>query len=79
MEYTGRKPASGIGGKKLSASAMDHFMRKDPAPGSEGPVGKLHKLFDQAVKESPEYLEELYLLSKEELPLSSRWYHTYNG
>lgn len=70
---------TGIGGKKLSASAMDHFMRKDPVPGSEVPVRKLHDLFDQAVKESPAYLDELYLLSKEELPLSSRWYHTYNG
>ena len=54
-------------------------MRKDPVPGSEVPVRKLHDLFDQAVKESPAYLDELYLLSKEELPLSSRWYHTYNG
>lgn len=73
------KTVTRIGGKKLSASTMDHFMRKDPPRGGQEPVGKLHKLFDQAVIEVPGRLEELYLLSKEELPLSERWYHTYNG
>lgn len=68
-----------IAGRKISASTMDHFMRKEPAPGSQKPVGELHELFDQAVRELPAYLEELYDLSKEELSLSDRWYRTYNG
>lgn len=70
---------TGMAGRKASVSAMDHFMRRDPAPGSEKPVEELHGLFDQAVQEHPQYLEELFSLSKEELLLSERWYQTYNG
>ena len=70
---------TGLGGKKLSASAMDHFMRKDPPEGCEGPVERLHDLYERAVLTAPKYLEELYTLAKEDRPLSERWYHTYNG
>lgn len=73
------KMFTGLGGKKLSASAMDHFMRKDPPEGCEGPVERLHDLYERAVLTAPKYLEELYTLSKEDRPLSERWYHTYNG
>ena len=73
------KMFTGLGGKKLSASAMDHFMRKDPPEGCEGPVERLHDLYERAVLTAPKYLEELYTLAKEDRPLSERWYHTYNG
>ena len=70
---------SGIAGKKLSSSMMEYFMEKDPVPGSAVPVHGLHRLFDQSVRESPAFMEELFRLSKEEFPLSERWHHTYNG
>ena len=68
-----------IAGKRKSRSALEFFMEKDPVPGSEKPVKELHRYFDQAAEEAPAYIEELYSLSKEELPLSKRWNHTYNG
>lgn len=68
-----------IAGKRKSRSALEFFMEKNPVPGSEGPVNELHRYFDQAVEEAPAYIEELYGLSKEELPLSKRWNRTYNG
>ena len=70
---------SRITGKKLSAEMMEYFMEKDPFPGSAVPVHKLHTLFDQALLATPEELNELYQLSIHDLPLSDRWYHTYNG
>lgn len=68
-----------IAGKRKSCSALEFFMEKDPVPGSEKPVKELHRYFDQAAEEAPAYIEELYRLSKEELPLSKRWNRTYNG
>lgn len=68
-----------IAGKRKSRSALEFFMEKDPVPGSEKPVKELHRYFDQAAEEAPAYIEELYSLSKEELPLSKRWNRTYNG
>lgn len=68
-----------IAGKRKSRSALEFFMEKDPVPESEKPVKELHRYFDQAAEEAPAYIEELYSLSKEELPLSKRWNHTYNG
>lgn len=68
-----------IVGKRKSRSALEFFMEKDPVPGSEKPVKELHRYFDQAAEEAPAYIEELYSLSKEELPLSKRWNRTYNG
>lgn len=68
-----------LAGKKRSAAALEYFMEKNPVPGSAGPVEKLHQYFDRAVQEAPAYVEELYSLSKEELPLSERWNRTYNG
>lgn len=68
-----------IAGKRKSRSALEFFMEKDPVPGSEKPVKELHRYFDQAAEEAPVYIEELYSLSKEELPLSKRWNRTYNG
>ena len=70
---------TGFFGKKRSAAALDFFMRKDPVPEAEMPVRELHVYFDQAAEEAPAYIEELYSLSKEELPLSERWNLTYNG
>lgn len=68
-----------IAGKRKSRSALEFFMEKNPVSGSKGPVNELHRYFDQAVEEAPAYIEELYGLSKEELPLSKRWNRTYNG
>lgn len=68
-----------IAGKRKSRSALEFFMEKDPVPGSEKPVKELHRYFDQAAEEAPAYIEELYSLSKKELPLSKRWNRTYNG
>ena len=68
-----------IVGKKRSEAALEHFMQRDPVAGSEEPVRELRGYFDRAVEEAPGYLEELFQLSKEELPLSERWYRTYNG
>lgn len=70
---------TGIAGKKRSGAALEFFMEKDPVPGSEAPVKKLHGYFDLACQEAPAYVEELYSLSREELPLSDRWNRTYNG
>lgn len=68
-----------IAGRKRSAAALEYFMEKDPVPGSKEPVKELHQYFDWAVEEAPAYIEELYSLSREELPLSERWNRTYNG
>ena len=43
------------------------------------PVHALHGLYDREIKEAPQYLEELFRLSKEDSPLGERWYKTYNG
>ena len=66
-------------GKKRSEAALEHFMQKEPVVGAEEPVRELREYFDRAVEEAPGYLEELFRLSREELPLSERWYRTYNG
>ena len=70
---------SRLAGKKLSDSMMEYFMAKDPVPGSAVPVHALHGLYDREIKEAPQYLEELFRLSKEDRPLGERWYKTYNG
>lgn len=68
-----------IFGQKRSKAALDFFMQKEPAPGCEAPVRELHQYFDWAAEEAPAYVEELFSLSKEQLPLSERWNRTYNG
>ena len=70
---------SRVAGKKLSAEMMEYFMEKDPIPGSAVPVHTLHNLYDQVLTEAPDELVELFQLSKKELPLSERWFRTYNG
>ena len=60
-------------------SLLEHFMKKEPVPGSSIPVAKLNRLFWEAVEEVPEELTELYSLSKEKKKLSQRWDRTYNG
>ena len=70
---------SRVAGKKLSAEMMEYFMEKDPVPGSAVPVHILHNLYDQVLTEAPDELAELFQLSKKELPLSERWFRTYNG
>lgn len=70
---------SRLAGRKLSDSMMEYFMAKDPVPGSAVPVHALHGLYDREIKEAPQYLEELFELSKEDKPLGERWYKTYNG
>lgn len=78
-----RKKALGFIGKIVysggTQSALEHFMEKEPVEGSAEPVSKLKKLFEEAIEESPQYLEELYGLSKEDRPLSKRYDKTYNG
>lgn len=66
-------------GKKRSDHVLDYFMAKEPVPGCESSVRELRKLYDQALQEAPEYLEELYALSREPGKLSERWERTYNG
>ena len=68
-----------LGGKKNADMLIEHFMTKEPVPGCEIPLSKLSKLFERALEETPEYLEELYELSREEKTLGSRWERTYNG
>ena len=70
---------SRLAGRNRSDSMMEYFMAKDPIPGSEVPVRALHRLYDREIKEAPEYLEELFALSKEDRKLSERWNKTYNG
>lgn len=70
---------SRIAGRKLSAEMMEYFMEKDPVPGSAVPVHGLHTLYDEALLHAPSELTELYSLSKKDLSLSERWFHTYNG
>lgn len=62
-----------------STYVTDHFMDREPAKNSEGPVAQLKELYMEALKESPQYLEELFALSGEEKKLSSRFDRTYNG
>ena len=54
-------------------------MEKDPVPGSAVPVHTLHGLYNHALAQAPQELTELFQLSKKELPLSERWFLTYNG
>ncbi|MDO4273335.1 MAG: zinc dependent phospholipase C family protein [Eubacteriales bacterium] len=68
-----------IAGKKNSAALLDHFMTETPAPECAGPVQKLKELYNEALKETPAYLQELYGLSQSDKHLSSRWDLTYNG
>lgn len=78
-----RKKALALIGSLLSGnktkSVLEHFMEEKPIAGSEIPVKILKKLFDEALEESPKYLEELFTLSKEEFSLSERFDRTYNG
>lgn len=64
---------------KAAEELMEHFMGHEPLPGSEEAIEGLHALYLQAVKEAPAELEELYALSREDIPLSDRWNRTYNG
>lgn len=73
------KRIMGFGGKKNQDVLIEHFMLREPVTGSAHLVAKLEKLYDQAVQAAPAELMELYLLSKEEKPLSQRWDRTYNG
>lgn len=66
-------------GKKRAEMVMDFFMTKNPVRGSQVPVAKLMKLFQEAVEETPAYLEELYQLIEAPYPLSQRWDRTFNG
>lgn len=66
-------------GRKRARMVMDFFMTKHPVKGSRVPVAKLVKLFDEAVKEAPVYLKELYQLKEIPYPLSRRWEKTFNG
>ncbi|MDO4337909.1 MAG: zinc dependent phospholipase C family protein [Eubacteriales bacterium] len=70
---------SRIAGKKNSSAIMEYFMAEEPIPGTRKPVRELNKLFESAVTEAPEALEELFALSETEAPLSERWNRTYNG
>ena len=70
---------SRVAGKNLSSEMMEYFMEKDPIPGSAVPVHSLHNLYDHALAQAPQELTELFQLSKEDLPLSERWFLTYNG
>lgn len=65
--------------RSQTESVMEHFMEEKPVKGSKEPVEALRKLFDDALVESPGYLEELFALSKEDAPLSERFDRTYNG
>ena len=64
---------------KSAEELMEHFMGYEELPGSEEAIQGLHEKYLEAVKEAPKELEELYALSKEDLPLSERWDRTYNG
>lgn len=66
-------------GSESAMSLLEHFMKKEPIPGSSIPVARLNTLFWEAVEEVPEELMELYSLSKEKKKLSDRWDRTYNG
>lgn len=66
-------------GSESAMSLLEHFMTKEPVPGSSIPVARLNALFWEAVEETPEELMELYSLSKKEKKLSDRWDRTYNG
>jgi hypothetical protein len=68
-----------IPGRRRVEPLIGHFMEKKQVPESRLAVEKLMKLFDRAVEEAPERLEELYRLSEEDVRLSARWNKTYNG
>ncbi len=64
--------------EEKAGEALEHFMKKDPVKGSEGPVGELHRYFDDAVEAAPEELKELFALASEPGVLSARWDRTFN-
>jgi hypothetical protein len=68
-----------LGGKKNADDLIEHFMRHHIPEGYEDAIAGLESLYEDAILEAPEYLEELYGLSKEDCPLSLRWDRTYNG
>lgn len=70
---------SSLGGRKAQSALIDHYMMLHPAGSSKEPVEELNHLFEEAVKEAPKELLDLYQLSQENHPLSDRWNLTYNG
>lgn len=66
-------------GKKKAVQVMDHFMTKEQPEKCAEAVVHLRELFGKSLVEAPMYLEELYRLSKINLPLSERWDLTYSG
>ena len=68
-----------IAGKKTADEMIEHFMTKDPAPQAKKPMEELRTLYEAALQEAPEYLQELYTLTEGEYRLSARWNKTYNG
>ena len=77
-----RKRALAFFGKLIYGKAdevLEHFMEQEPVKGSEEPVETLLELFEQALKEAPKYVEEMYCLAHREGTLSDRFDRTYNG
>lgn len=65
--------------KKDTEKHLEHFMTKDPVPGSEGPVQDLYTYYEKELETAAGELKELYALFLSEIPLSERWDKTYSG
>lgn len=68
-----------LAGKKRRLEVMDHFMRKEPPADISSILEEVKRKFQEGLGDASVYLKELYLLSKENKPLSFRWNLTYNG
>ncbi len=66
-------------GKNNADQLIEHFMLPEPPEGCEIPLKQLRKHFDKALQDAPQYLTELFDLSRTEKGLSERWNLTYNG
>ena len=68
-----------LGGKENAQMLIEHFMTSEPVQGCEIPLARLEQLFEEAAKNAPKHLENLYALSQSEGTLDQRWERTYNG
>ena len=73
------KSISRILGKKNQSAILDYLMTPVPVEESRPYVAQVQELYRQTLLKAPDFLEELYRLSKKENSLSSEWNRTFAG
>ena len=66
-------------GGASGAALLEHFMEKNPVEEAQEPLSEFRRLYNEALQETPDYLQELYSLTEGDFRLSARWNRTYNG